>query len=269
MESFSSIGSGDTQTNSQIDPHWIDETNAQPATMTRRRWTADQVEANVASLLGDHAKHLSRVLRAQIGQQYDISTPDGVREGRIIAVKEDQVDFELGALVPTTAAPTITLALAIFKFDRMEWAIEKATELGASTILPVIAARTEKHLAQAAMKRAERWRRLALQASEQSRRATPPEIADPLKFDHLLTNATPNRIVLAETEQQTSLLSLLSTDTQDSPLILAIGPEGGWTPAEIKSFAQNNWHSATLGPTILRAETAAIAALAVAFSNLQ
>ena len=236
--------------------------------MTRRRWTADQVEGNRASLLGDHAAHLSRVLRAQVGQQYDIATPDGVREGRIISVEEDRVDFELGSLVPTRAAPSITLALAVFKFDRMEWAIEKATELGVATILPVIASRTEKHLSQAAAKRAERWRRLALQASEQSRRASPPEVADPVRFDQLLTETTPNRIVLAEAEQKTSLASLLSGG-QDTPLILAIGPEGGWTPAELKSFTQHNWHGATLGLTILRAETAAIAALAVAFSRLQ
>ena len=236
--------------------------------MTRRRWTADQVEGNRASLLGDHAAHLSRVLRAQVGQQYDIATPDGVREGRIISVEEDRVDFELGSLVPTPAAPKITLALAVFKFDRMEWAIEKATELGVATILPVIAARTEKHLAQAAAKRAERWRRLAMQASEQSRRASPPEVADPLRFDQLLADTTPNRIVLAEAEQKTSLASLLSSG-QDFPLILAIGPEGGWTATELKSFTQHNWHGATLGPTILRAETAAIAALAVAFSQFQ
>ena len=94
--------------------------------MTRRRWLADRVEGDLASLLGDHADHLSRVLRAEIGQQYDIATPAGVRVGRIVSVKEGCVDFLLSDFLPNPeiSTPDITLALAIFKFDRMEWAIE-------------------------------------------------------------------------------------------------------------------------------------------------
>jgi 16S rRNA (uracil1498-N3)-methyltransferase len=241
--------------------------------MTRRRWVADRVEGDHASLLGDHADHLSRVLRAEIGQQYDIATPAGVRLGRIVSVKEGCVDFLLSDFLPNqkVITPEITLALAIFKFDRMEWAIEKCTELGVTKIIPFIAARTEKHLAQAAQKRAERWRRLATQASEQSRRSTPPEIADPIKFDQLVAT-DPNRdvavrIVLAESE---TALSLSSSLTQaHGRIILAVGPEGGWTPGELQKFTQSGWKSATLGPTILRAETAAIAALAIASSPFQ
>jgi 16S rRNA (uracil1498-N3)-methyltransferase len=241
--------------------------------MTRRRWVADRVEGDHASLLGDHADHLSRVLRAEIGQQYDIATPAGVRLGRIVSVKEGCVDFLLSDFLPNqkVITPEITLALAIFKFDRMEWAIEKCTELGVTKIIPFIAARTEKHLAQAAQKRAERWRRLATQASEQSRRSTPPEVADPTKFDQLITadpsKDAPVRIVLAESE---TALSLASSLTQaHGRIILAIGPEGGWIPGELDKFTQSGWKSATLGPTILRAETAAMAALAIASSHFQ
>jgi len=241
--------------------------------MTRRRWLPDRIEGDHATLLGDHADHLARVLRAEIGQQYDITTPTGVRLGRIVSVKEGCVDFLLGDFLPnlTVSAPNITLALSIFKFDRMEWAIEKSTELGVTRILPVIAARTEKHLAQSATKRAERWRRLVIQASEQSRRDAPPEVPDPLKFDQLLTNTAPTRIVLAESEQPVSLSFSLTPAKRDSeaPVILAVGPEGGWTQGELRKFDDAGWHTATLGPTILRAETAAIAALAIAFSQLQ
>jgi len=241
--------------------------------MTRRRWVADRVEGDHASLLGDHADHLSRVLRAEIGQQYDTATPAGVRVGRIVYVTEGSVDFLLSDFLPNPVVitPEITLALAIFKFDRMEWAIEKCTELGVTKIIPFIAARTEKHLAQAAQKRAERWRRLATQASEQSRRSTPPAVDDPIKFDQLIaTDANkdaPTRIVLAESETTLSLASPL-TQAQGR-IILAIGPEGGWTSGELNKFTQSGWKSATLGPTILRAETAAIAAVAIAFSHLQ
>ena len=237
--------------------------------MTRRRWTADRVEGDRASLLGEHALHLSRVLRAQVGQEFDVATPTGVRLGRIVSVKEGCVDFLLGEYIPKkeTSTPNITLALAIFKFDRMEWAIEKCTELGVSKIIPFIAARTEKHLDQSATKRADRWRRLITQASEQSRRSTPAELTDPVKFDQLMADDAPTRIVLSESE---TTLSLASSLTQaQGRIILAVGPEGGWTPGELKKFDQSNWKSATLGPTILRAETAAIAALAIALSLLQ
>jgi len=159
------------------------------------------------------------------------------------------------------------MALAIYKFDRMEWAIEKCTELSATKIIPFIAARTEKHLAQAAPKRAERWRRLATQASEQSRRATPPDLADPIKFDQLVDQPASTRIVLSELETAHSFASSLTQ--AHGRILLAIGPEGGWTPGELKKFTQSGWQPATLGPTILRAETAAIAALAIALSHFR
>ena len=233
--------------------------------MTRRRWAADQVEGDRASLLGDHADHLSRVLRAEIGQHYDIATPTGVRLGRIVSVKEGCVDFLLGDFLPNPELPDITLAFAIFKFDRMEWAIEKCTELGVNKIIPFIAARTEKHLAQSAAKRAERWRRLITQASEQSRRAAPAELTDPVKFDELLHETIPTCIVLTESGTNIPLASQLTTGRT----LLAIGPEGGWTPTELRKFDEAGWKSATLGPTILRAETAAIAAVAITLSALQ
>ena len=245
--------------------------------MTRRRWAADRVEGDRASLLGDHALHLSRVLRAQVGQEFDVATPSGVRLGRIVSVEDGCVDFVLGDFLPNPvlSTPDITLALAIFKFDRMEWAIEKCAELGAAKIVPFVAARTEKHLAQAAGKRVERWRRIVKQAAEQSRQARPAEIADPLKFEQVLRqiqeSTTPTRIVLAESEKDHSLThSLVSTKSNvRGPVALAIGPEGGWTSGELRKFEEASWESASLGPTILRAETAAIAALAIAFSQLR
>src|SRR5215212_3293211 len=121
--------------------------------MTRRRWIADEVSGNRAILLDKHAEHLSRVLRVRVGQQFDISTRDAVRLGTVTRVSDDRVEFELGADVQVATAAQLTLLLSIFKFDRMEWAIEKCTELGVASIVPVIAARTETHLAHAAAKR--------------------------------------------------------------------------------------------------------------------
>ena len=235
--------------------------------MTRRRWIADEVQGNHATLTGEHAAHLSRVLRAKAGQQFDVATPTAVRVGKIISVSDDRIEFELGEEVPTIQFVDVTLVLSIFKFDLMEWALEKCVELGATRIIPLIAHRTEPHLASAATKRRERWQRLALQASEQCRRTTSPEIAEPIKLKDILSQGTGARIVLNESETATMLADALPPAAD--AMMLAIGPEGGWTPAELKLFQEAGWTSASLGPTILRAETAAIAATAIALSVLQ
>jgi 16S rRNA (uracil1498-N3)-methyltransferase len=235
--------------------------------MTRRRWIADEFSNDQAALTGEHATHLIRVLRASIGQEFDIATDTVVRRGRIAKIDANRVDFELGEEIPATRVANLILLLAVFKFDRMEWAIEKCTELGVSRIIPVFARRTDAHLAAAAAKRAERWRRIALQASEQSRRNAPPEIAAPIKLQEAAC-LSPNalRIILAESEQQTMLRDVLDRAARET--VLAIGPEGGWTDEELQLFQNAEWISASLGSTILRAETAAIAATAIAISEL-
>ena len=150
--------------------------------MTRRRWIADEFSDDRAALTGTHAAHLSRTLRARVGQQFEVACGDRVRRATITLVSNDRVEFTLGEEVAAPAFVPITLLLAIFKFDRMEWAIEKCTELNVTAIVPVLARRTEKHLAVAAAKRVERWRRIAREAAEQSRRTAPPEIREPLKL---------------------------------------------------------------------------------------
>jgi len=150
----------------------------------------------------------------------------------------------------------------------MEWAIEKCTELGVSRIVPVVSRRTESHLAAAAAKRVERWRRIALQAAEQSRRSAPPEISPPIKAKDAVALPGSLRILLSEVERDTTLTQVLRSQDCEGPILLALGPEGGWTEEEIKSFQENGWLSASLGGTILRTETASIAALAVTLAEL-
>src|SRR5467141_2169422 len=236
--------------------------------MTRRRWIADEVSGNRAILTGNHAEHLARVLRARVGQEFDIATGLAVRKSRITSIAERRVEFELGEEVPAASATKITLALAVFKFDRMEWAIEKCTELGVAHIVPVITQRTDVHLAAAATKRTERWRRIARQAAEQSRRALPPEIAAPVELPEALRLPGDVRIVLAESEENALLRDVLESLPQEAEIVLAVGPEGGWATDELQGFHQAGWTSASLGKTVLRAETAAIAATAIATSEL-
>lgn len=235
--------------------------------MTRRRWIADEFTSTSAALTGGHADHLIRVLRAHVGQEFDIAAGDTVRRGRITAIADQRVEFELGEALPVSTALTVTLLLAIFKFDRMEWAIEKCAELGVTRIIPVIAQRTESYLAAAAQKRRERWQRIVRQASEQSRRAGPPDILEPTKLKQALTIAGGTRILLNESEKELSLNQALQSRSAGGDMVLAIGPEGGWTDTELDSFKEAGWVSASLGNTILRAETAAIAATAVVMAR--
>jgi 16S rRNA (uracil1498-N3)-methyltransferase len=235
--------------------------------MTRRRWIADEVAGDRAFLLGRNADHLARVLRARVGQQFEIATPAGVRLGEIVEIAPDRVVFSTSAvpgLASQQSAAVVHLYLAVFKFDRFEWAVEKCTELGASTVTPLLAARTDAHLASAAAKRAERWRRIALEAAQQSRRDRIPLVYDPRRLQEVLPEAPGKRMVLSENEREQRLNHLLKDSSEFS---LAIGPEGGWTDAEFSLFFQAGWISASLGETILRAETAAIAATAITLSN--
>ena len=234
--------------------------------MTRRRWIADEVSGDRAALTGDHARHLSQVLRARVGQEFDIAVAGEVRRAKISSIEPERVDFALGEVIAQPTVFSITIALSIFKFDRMEWAIEKCTELGASKIIPVIAARTEPYLASAANKRTERWDRIVRSAAEQSRRVTPPEMSQPLSLNQVLKASSGVRVVLSEIEQDIMLKDAIPADT--AALTLAFGPEGGWKQEELDSFRTAGWISASLGATILRAETAAIAATAIAASAL-
>jgi 16S rRNA (uracil1498-N3)-methyltransferase len=258
--------------------------------MTRRRWIADEFSGDRAALTGAHAAHLSRTLRARVGQQFEVACGEQLRRATVSSVQDERVEFTLGEEVAARETLPITLLLAVFKFDRMEWAIEKCTELNVTTILPVIARRTEKHLALAADKRVERWRRIAREAAEQSRRIAPPEIADPVKLQEALAKLHDStiiphadsglsrgtcghpvcdlRIVLAETESEATLSEVLRARDNVTSLALAVGPEGGWTTEDLQLFKLSQWLAASLGDTILRAETAAIAAVAITRAEL-
>ena len=234
----------------------------------RRRFIADTWTDTTAALTGDQAAHLAKVLRAEPGQIYDIVANGFLHRAEITTVSAIEVTFALHEELEANVALPLHLLLAIFKFDHFEWAVEKATELGVGSITPVLARRTEKHLTQAAAKRVERWRRIALEASKQSRRTDIPKIADPVSLKMALEQETAaTRMLLSETEQEMTLSAALGASAVGE-LALAIGPEGGWAPDEMALFTTHSWQHVTLGPRILRAETAAIAAIAIASTHL-
>jgi 16S rRNA (uracil1498-N3)-methyltransferase len=255
----------------------------------RRRWIADTWSPQSghpthAALTGEQAAHLARVLRATPGQIFDVVANGFLHRAEVTSVSDAEVLFILHEELQADAALPIHLLLAVFKFDHFEWAIEKATELGVARITPILARRTEKHLAIAAPKRAERWRRIALESTKQSRRTDIPEVLDPTPLPAALAReSAPTRILLSETEQSLTLSAALARSTTEAGapglasetwvcgatnLALAIGPEGGWTPEEISLFTMHAWTAVTLGPRILRAETAAIAAIAITAAHL-
>jgi 16S rRNA (uracil1498-N3)-methyltransferase len=212
---------------------------------------------------GEAAHHLGRVLRAQTGQLYELSDGERVCLGRIESVTRDRVQFalveELPAIHPSV---DITLLLSVVKFDAFEWAIEKATELGVGAIVPLAAERSEKALLAAATKRAERWKKILVEASQQSRRVRVPTLHPLTMLDDAFSNATDGvRLCLSERAEAPSLKTALSNAKAQSAT-LAIGPEGGWTDRELEVALQNEFRQVSLGRMILRTETAVIAALA-------
>ena len=228
-------------------------------------WTLKSSRPDTATLLGEQAAHLARVLRAQPGQVFDVVAGGFLHRAEITSVAPDRVEFTLHEELQSDAALPLHLYLAIFKFDHFEWAVEKATELGVARITPILARRTEKHLAQASAKRVDRWRRIAHEAAQQSRRTQVPEIADPTPLRPAIeAEQAATRILLSETEQTVTLREALGPGLEvASALALAIGPEGGWTADEMALFTERAWTHVTLGTRILRAETAAIAAVAI------
>jgi 16S rRNA (uracil1498-N3)-methyltransferase len=229
----------------------------------RRRFFVEQFAGGTAVMEGEAAHHLGRVLRAQTGQLYELSDGERVWLGRIESVSRDRVQFalveELSSIHPRV---DVTLLLSVVKFDAFEWAIEKATELGVSTIVPLAAERSEHALVAAAKKRSERWKKILLEASQQSRRVRIPMLEDIRLPDDAFSDEKDGlRLLLSERSDAPPLRDVLAGKA-DKSAKLAIGPEGGWTDRELEVARQSGFSEASLGNLILRTETAVVAALA-------
>jgi 16S rRNA (uracil1498-N3)-methyltransferase len=183
--------------------------------------------------------------------------------GRIESVGRDRVQFTLVEELPAVhPSVDVTLLLSVVKFDAFEWAIEKATELGVSTIVPLAAERSEKALLAAAGKRADRWKKILLEASQQSRRVRVPVLDGLARPDSAFASRKDGlRVMLSERATASPLRKVLGGQ-RATKSILAIGPEGGWTDAEIVVAQSCGFVEASLGRLILRTETAVVTALA-------
>lgn len=217
---------------------------------------------------GDDARHLTRVLRAEAGRQFEISDGRQAYLAEIAEARGDRVAFRVIEPVDSPALVVrITLCAALVKFDRFEWIIEKATELGVERLVPVATARCEKGLLEASRKRCERWERIARESGQQSRRMSAPEIAAAVGFKQALAAEADCRYFLEESIAPPLLKLLPAARAATDRVALLTGPEGGWTDAERGAAAEAGWRAASLGPLVLRAETAAMAALAVVMNG--
>ena len=233
----------------------------------RRRFFVDKFAGGRAELRGEAAEHLGRVLRAEPGQVYELSDGEQVWLGRVeknARGKNGAIEFALIEQIPAReSALRIKLLLSVVKFDRMEWSLEKATELGVTEIVPLAAARSEKTLISAAAKRASRWQKILIESAQQSRRLRPPVLAEIAKAEGAFAAANAGlRIILSERPDAKPLREILQ-GVSPNEVCLAIGPEGGWTDDEFAAAAKNQFCEASLGREILRTETAVIAALAI------
>jgi 16S rRNA (uracil1498-N3)-methyltransferase len=238
----------------------------------RRRFFVERFDNCSATLRGDAAEHLGRVLRAEPGQLYELSDGETVWLSRIEEVGllkrgENRIEFALVERIETSEpALRLQLLIAIVKFDRFEWCLEKATELGVTEILPLAAERTDKALLDAAAKRHARWEKILIESAQQSRRLRPPKLHAAVKPAPAFTQCQHGLgILLSERRDAPSLRQLLNSaaSSVSRSASLAIGPEGGWTGAELSAARAAGFAEASLGDLILRTETAVISSLAI------
>ncbi len=222
------------------------------------------VRRGEAELTGEDAEHLVRVLRTEVGQVYEISDNARVYLAEVEVARKSQVTFKVLEELPVPAPEAdIVLLPALIKFDRFEWIVEKATELGVKEIRPFEATRTERGLLQASNKRMERWQKIAVEASQQARRVQLPLIATTVPFREAVRTEAKVRLLLDEESTQPIARVVPGQRAVRDRVALLLGPEGGWTEDERKAALDAGWAGCSLGTTVLRAETAATAATAI------
>ncbi|MGH9683627.1 MAG: RsmE family RNA methyltransferase [Candidatus Acidiferrales bacterium] len=262
----------------------------------RRRFFVDRFENTTAVLRGDAAEHLGRVLRAEPGQLYELSDGQCVWLARIERATlskrgDNRIEFSLVEPVPCRA-PSLELHLlvALVKFDRFELCLEKATELGAHEIVPLAASRSDRPLIAAAAKRSQRWRKILIESAQQSRRLRPPILREVATAEDAFTESRAStKIFFSERPGVPAIRAVLKSvsagrsfssdmieaytkgalaheaavNSEAGSAAIAIGPEGGWTDAEISAARSAGFLEVSLGANILRTETAVAAALAI------
>jgi 16S rRNA (uracil1498-N3)-methyltransferase len=227
---------------------------------TPRLFVPQTALANGRAYLDTEArKYLITVLRLEVGDAVTILDGDGgLYPGTIALVGKQDVVCDLREMEPATGEPEreVHLWMPMLKGEKMDWLVQKATELGVTAIHLM---ETERTIVQKPGNKLERWRRIAREAAEQCERGRIPRILDPRP---LANRSLPlGTFYCAERRRDVPGIRAAAQERQDEPIHVLVGPEGGWTEAETAMLIDRGAEAVSLGPRILRAETAALAAL--------
>ena len=227
--------------------------------MALRRVFVDRIEGSEALATGRTAHHLARSARLRPGETVEVSDQSAAYRAITAGCSPTEVRFRIVEQLPA-ADPAVTLdaALAIIKFPRFDWAVEKLTEFGVRSVIPIVAARSDTKLVAAAGKRAERWRRIAFEAAQQARCLAAPTVKPLVSFDEFIESCESDSRILAVPGG----LPMRAPSFRESCAFL-VGPEGGWTDEEQRLAQGRGFVPTGLSGTVLRSETAAVALAAI------
>ena len=220
---------------------------------------------DVATIEGGDARHIAGALRMTAGETLTLCDGAGTDYGcTITAVERERVTLSVDTATPSTSEPTlaVTLYMGLPKGDKMELIIQKAVELGVTAIVPVAMSRCIVKLdGKDAAKKQARWQKIADEAAGQSGRGILPAVETPISWKQALTRFTAENTLLCYEGGGAPIGQLVTP--ADTAVSLVVGPEGGFDPAEVEAVTAAGGRIATLGPRILRCETAPLAAIAV------
>lgn len=214
-----------------------------------------------ACLLGDEAKHLSQVLRIRTGDTVTVFDGAGRRALAVVrGVAKERVNLQLGeTILSPVPAPRLLLAIAIPKGKTMDLVVQKAVELGVSAIQPLVTRRT---IVQPGDGKADKWRRVALEACKQCGTDFLPEVFEPADFQTWLSGSSEGlRLIASLAPGARSMREVVDESGKPEIVTVLIGPEGDFTPEEISASLERDFLPVTLGTTVLRTETAALFAI--------
>jgi 16S rRNA (uracil1498-N3)-methyltransferase len=238
---------------------------ASPAPARRRFFLAEPPTGDVAVLRDAAAHRATEVLRLRPGNTVELFDGSGRSwQGVIAAQGRAEVRLAVGSATLHPAEPRTVLCAGLIRPSRFEWLIEKATELGVSVVQPVTMTYSTVRPDEVGPARRERWHRIAVEAAEQCGRFTVPSIGGPVPFDRALEQPEGRLLVAAEPAHGHAIrLGAALHGIGTAPVTLLTGPEGGLTPDEVNAAIEAGGVLVSLGPRVLRAETAAIACLAI------
>lgn len=227
----------------------------------------EQIKGGPVTITGPDVVHISRVLRLGAGDC--LTVLDGLGKAYEAVIEKtgrDEVVCAIRKEIPAGDAPPVrvTLVQGIPKGDKMDLIVQKGTELGVSRVIPLLCERAVVKLeGDRSHKKRERWQRIALEAAKQCRRQDVPEVVEPVGWDQVLAGLPQEVVALIPWEEENveSLKDILMGNTAKEEIYVFIGPEGGFTPGEVERARARGIRPVTLGPRILRTETAGLAVL--------